>query len=161
VTITVTLDPGEMTVAHTVAALRLAVNQAAGVVDRRRDTRREAISLDLMGVISEVAFAKVFNCYPDLTVTPRRGGHDAVLNGKRYDIKSISSPDHQLLASPDKVISEVDRYALAFVNGSTVDLIGWAPAGQLLHPATVTDLGHGPVHALRQDQLQPFPEVAL
>jgi hypothetical protein len=161
VTITVTLDPGEMAVAQTLATLRCAVNQAAGVVDRRRATTRDPLALDLLGTVSEIAFCKQFGAYPDMTVTPRRGGHDVILNGRRWDIKATDKPHHQLLAHPGKSLGDVDRYALAIVVGNVVDLIGWATAGHLLHPSTVTDLGHGPVHALKQDQLQPFPAVAL
>ncbi len=157
----VILDPGEMAVAQILATLRRSVNQAAGVTDRRRDTSaKDALALEVMGCVAEVAFGKAYNCYPDLTVTPRSGGWDAVLNGKRWDIKATDKPHHRLIASPDKSPGDADRFALAIVTENTVNLVGWAPAGKLLHPSTLTDLGHGLTHVLTQEQLQPFPEVS-
>ena len=154
----IVLDPGEMAVAQLLATLRRTVNQAAGISDRRRDTRDPNVT-ELMGATAEVAFCKHFNCYPDLTVVPRRGGHDAILRGHRWDIKAVAKPDHRLLAAVEKSPGDVDCYALAVVSGPTVELVGWAPAGKLLHPATVVDLGHGPVHALSRGELQAFPEA--
>lgn len=154
----VVLDPGEMAVAQTLATLRHSVNTAAGVTDKRRDTTRDPNTTELMGVVGELAFCKAYNVWPDLSVVPRSGGHDAVLHGKTWDIKAVAKSHHRLLAHPDKNLTDVDRYGLAVVTDAVVELVGWAPADKLLHPSTVTDLGHGPVHALRPDQLQPFPQ---
>ena len=155
----ITLDPGEMAVVHTIAVLRRSVNQAAGITDRRRDGRNPMV-VEVLGAAAEMAFCKHFNVFPDLTVTPRAGGHDAILNGKTWDIKAVSSPDHRLLCSPEKSLGDADHYALAVVDGAEVELVGWAPAPRLLHPSTVIDLGHGPVHALGRDSLETFPEAA-
>lgn len=152
------LDPGQMAVAQILATLRRTVNTAAGVTDKRRDNLRDPNATELMGVVAELAFCKHFNVCPDMSVVPRSGGHDAVLNGKTWDIKAVAQSHHRLLAHPDKRVGEVDRYALAVVDGNEVDLVGWAPADRLLHPGTVIDLGHGDVHALHRDQLHPFPE---
>lgn len=155
----VTLDPGEMAVAQMVATLRRAVNQAAAIADRRRDPRDPMVS-EMLGATAEIAFAKHFNVWPDLSVTPRRGGHDAILNGRTWDIKAVGNPEHRLLASPEKSLADADRYALAVVTGAEVELVGWAPAERLLDPSTVMDLGHGPVHVLGRDRLESFPETA-
>lgn len=153
----ITLDPGEMAIAQTLASLRRCVNQAGRIGDRRRDNRMQAITLDMLGTVSEIAFCKAFGAYPDLTVSPRRGGADVILNGKRWDIKATDRPNGRLLATTDKNAAAADYYALAVVADATVDLKGWATAAELLNPATVTDLGHGPTHALNQAQLRPFP----
>lgn len=157
--IRVTLDAGERFTANTMAAFRQAANRGAGVTNRLHGDRN-AYDSELLGATAELAFCKHFNCWPDLTTVLRAGGHDAVLNSRTYDIKAIGKPDHRLLAPVSKRLEDADRYVLALVDGGTVTLLGWAPAGQLLNPLTIVDLGHGPVHALAQDQLQPFPEVA-
>lgn len=157
----VVLDPGELAVAQTLASLRRCVNQAGGIKDRRRDTRQQAIALDMLGTVSEVAFCKAFGAYPDLTVSPRRGGADVLLNGRRWDVKGTDRPNGRLLATTDKEPGAAEFYALAIVSDHIVDLIGYATASQLINPETVIDLGHGPTHALTQEQLIPFPEQEL
>lgn len=153
----VKLDPGEMAIAQTLASLRRCVNQAGRITDQRRDNRMQAITLEILGTISEIAFCKAFDAYPDLTVSPRRGGADVIHKGKRWDIKATERPNGQLLATTAKTSTSADYYALAIVNDSTVDFVGYASATQLINPATITDLGHGPTHALPQTQLRPFP----
>jgi hypothetical protein len=133
------------------------VNQSSHVTDRRRDKRQQAYTLDMLGVVSEFAFCKAFGVYPDLSVHPRKGGADAVLKGRTWDIKATDRPNGRLLATTGKQPTDAQFYALAIVNENEVDLVGWAEASELLNPGTVIDLGHGPTHALEQTQLHPFP----
>lgn len=143
--------------AQTLASLRRCVNQAGRITDRRRDTRQQAINLDMLGTVSEFGFCKAFGAYPDLTVKPRSGGADVILNGRRWDIKATDRPAGRLLATTGKQAADAEFYALAVVQENVVDFVGWASAGELLDPATVRDLGHGPTHALDQSALHPFP----
>lgn len=157
-TVIVTLDPGEMAVAEHLALLRRCVNKAINLTDQRRDNRRQAITLEILGTVAEIAFCKRFSAYPDLTITPRRGGADVVLNGKRWDIKATDRGNGRLITTVGKARESADYYALAVVDDNTVEFVGWASAARLLDDSAIKDLGYGPTYVLERDQLQPFPD---
>ena len=117
----------------------------------------QANTIDLLGAVSEIAFCREFGACPDLSVKPRKGGADVIFKGKRWDIKSTKRANGQLLATTEKTPGEVDFYALAVVQDNIVDFIGYASEGELLCEDTITDLGHGPTHALPQSRLRQFP----
>lgn len=154
----VTLDPGEMAVAEHLALLRRCVNKTVNLTDQRRDNRRQAITLEILGTVAEIAFCKRFSAYPDLTINPRRGGADVVLRGKRWDIKATDHGNGRLITTVGKTHGSADYYALAVVDDCRVDFIGWAPSARLIDDSAVKDLGHGPTYVLERDQLQPFPD---
>lgn len=153
----ITLSPGEMAVAQNLAILRRCANQSGGTKDQRRDSAAQAISLDMLGTVSEIAWAKAWGRYPDLTINPRKGGADAITReGQTVDIKATDRPNGRLLATTRKRPEDADIYVLSIVRESEVHFVGWASADELLHPGTITDLGHGPTHALAQSQLHPI-----
>ena len=156
----VTLNPGEMAIAQTMAAMRRGVNQASKITDQRRDNTMDANTLDLLGAVSEIAFCKAFSTYPDFSVMPRKGGADAILKHDgtitRWDIKATKRTGGRLLATTGKSANDVDYYALAVVQENVVDFVGYASAAELLSEETIIDLGHGPTHALTQDKLRRF-----
>lgn len=154
----VALDAGEMAIAHFVATMRRCVNQSVGVRDQRREQQEQAIATDMRGMIAEIAWHKHVGTYPDLSIRPRAGSADAVINGKRVDIKSTHRRDGKLLATVSKSKEDVDVFVLAIVNEDTVDFVGWATADELLSPETIIDLGYGPTHAIPQERLRPFKE---
>lgn len=152
----VELDSGEMAVAQFLATMRRCVNQSVGVSDARRDSSLQAITLDMLGTVSELAWAKAMGTYPDLTIKPRRGSADAMIDGRRVDIKATSRRDGRLLATTDKSADAADIYVLAIVQENVVDFVGYAWSWELLHESTVRNLGHGPTHALDQCDLRRF-----
>ena len=152
----VTLNKGEMAVAEFIATCRRLTNQSASVFDQRRDNKQQAIVLDILGSRSELAWAKASKIYPDLSLSPRRGGFDSVINGIKFDIKSTDRTNGRLLATTGKKTSDSDVYVLAIVSEEIVNFCGYAYAEELLSQSTVTDLGHGPTHALSQSQLRTF-----
>ena len=148
-----TLTPGEMSVAYLMATLRQTVNEAVGVVDRK-SSQLPAIQIHQMGAIAEIAFAKRFNCFPDLTVQPRKGGYDAMYQGKRIDIKASLDRNARLVVGVNK--DPADIYVLGIVDGSTVDLIGFAKGVDLFQESNLTDFGTGPRYVMNQAQLIRF-----
>ena len=155
----VKLNPGEMAVAHHIAALRRYANQSSGVFDQRRDINQPAIVLDILGAISELAFAKAIGMYPDFSISPRSGGSDCVINGTKIDIKSTLHPHGRLLATITKKIEDADIYVLAVVQENIVRFAGWAEATELINRSAVTDLGYGLTYALSQNKLHPMNMV--
>lgn len=112
-------------------------------------------------MIAEIAWHKHVGTYPDLSIKPRAGSADAVINGRRVDIKATHRRDGKLLATTSKSQDDADVFVLAIVNEDIVDFVGWATAGGLLSPETITDLGYGPTHAIPQERLHPFKENTL
>jgi len=157
----VELNSGEMAVAHFLATMRRCVNQSSKVTDQRRDKKLQAIELDILGLVSEIAFGKLFSAYPDMSIEPRSGSVDFVVEGIRVDIKSTSRSSGQLLATPKKKNEPADIYVLAIVQENIVNFVGFAKAEELLDDSTLTDLGHGPTHALPQHRLHSLSDVDL
>jgi hypothetical protein len=155
----VSLDAGEMTVAQVLAAMRNSVARISGVVDQKAGPQ-SAYQTDLDGLVAEIAFAKWRNVCPDLTVSPRVGGSDAVVKGWRIDVKATRHVTGRLLASRTKKAEYADAYVLAVVRDNTVRFPGWATSADLLRDENLTDFGYGQVFALTQAQLRPFSEIA-
>jgi len=146
-----------MVMARLIAEMRRRMNRSEGVVDRLIDPHPRH-DPDLLGAMSELAFCKTYNVYPDLSVSPRRGGADVNVGPVRVDVKSTHRENGSLLATVKKRSDDADVYVLTTVNvdQNAVTLVGWAAASELLCEATLTDLGHGPTHALSQDKLHHF-----
>lgn len=153
----ITLDAGEMAVANVVAAMRTAVNRSSGVAQTKIGPQ-SYYQTDLDGVVGEIAFCKWKNVCPDLSVSPRQGGADAVVNGKRVDVKTTRHPDGKLLAVVTKNIEDADTYVLAIVKDNEVDFVGWAFAHELLDDNNIVDLGRGQTYCLPQSRLRSFKE---
>lgn len=151
------MDPGEMAIAQTLAALRMSVNEAAGVKDRARSKRITPHAMSLIGVVAEFAFCKLAGGYPDLTIRPRSGGHDVIVNGKRWDIKGTDDKNRwSIVTTIEKKLEDADYYALAIVTGNVVEFRGWAPAAEVISEHTVKDIGYGPSYVLPPKCLRPF-----
>lgn len=154
----VTLDTGEMATAQYHATLRRAINQASKVTDQRRDSASQAIMLDIVGMVAEIAWHRVMGTFPDLSVSPRAGSADAMYQGRTIDIKATTRRDGRLLATTNKGAGAADFYVLAIVDEANVDFVGYAASADLLSKDTIVDLGHGPTHALPQSRLRRFKQ---
>lgn len=154
----VVLDPGEIAAARVLATLRQTINRASAIRDQRRDKVKSGADIDYVGMLAEIAWAKKFNSYPDLSISPRAGSADAIFNGKRIDIKATDRKNGRLLATTGKAAGVADIYVLAIVDDMAVDFVGYALAGELINHKTIKNLGHGNTYALEQSQLRKFKE---
>ena len=153
----ITLDAGEMAVAGVAAAMRTAVNRTAGVTDGKVGPQSQ-YQTELDGIVGELAFCKWKNVCPDLSVSPRHGGVDAVVKGQRIDIKVTRRPDGKLICNIGKSANNVDVYILGIVKDNEVDFVGWAFAHELINDDTIVDLGMGPTYVLPQSRLRAFKD---
>jgi len=144
----------EVTVCQMLGRMRSLIARNSGVKDAKIGDQ-DGAEADVLGVMAEYAFAKKFNTFPDLGLTPRSGSADGVLNGKRYDIKSTTYKTGRLLSTM-KVNPDVDIYVLAIVDGNEVDLVGWAKKEELIKDENIVNLGHGKGYALSQENLNYF-----
>lgn len=154
---TITLDAGEMAVASVLAAMRHGINRGHQVKNSKVGPQSD-YETDLDGLVAEIAFCRWKNICPDMTVKPRAGGADCIVDGRKVDIKATRRKDGRLLAVVSKSVSDVELYVLAIVNNNEVTFAGWASAKELLQPTNIIDLGHGPTYAMDQADLRPFKQ---
>lgn len=142
--------------ARLLAEERTRRNRQAGVVNARQGPQTDE-QTDLNGVGGEWAFCKAANVWPDLTTDCRRGGYDCLVKGWRVDVKTTEYETGRLLATLKTSPADQDIFVLmvgAFPGPYRI--AGWAWAEELLAQETITDLGRGPGHVLRQAQLAPW-----
>lgn len=124
-----TLNPGEIAVATTIAGIRQGVNRERGIVNQKAGSQ-DPITTDIVGMLGELAFAKWANVCPDLSTHLRSGSHDAVFRGYTVDVKSTRNPIGPLYVDmrPDKA---PDIYVLVHVEYATCTLLGWVWRSEL------------------------------
>jgi hypothetical protein len=152
----VTLQPDEITVCQMLGRMRSLIARSSGVKDAKIGSQ-DGSEADVIGMMAEYAFAKRFNTFPDMGLTPRSGSADGVFNGKRYDVKATTYKNGRLLCTL-KHNPDVDVYVLAIVDSNTVHFSGFAMATDLRQEQNLTDLGHGKGYALTQDKLRAFKQ---
>lgn len=148
------LKPDEVAVCRIIGQMRSLIARSAGVKDMKIGPQ-EGDEADIVGLIAEYAFAKQFNVFPDLGLSPRSGSADGIIKGKRYDIKATTYKSGKLLCTV-KDNPDVDVYILAIVSNNEVNVVGWEYKENLRKDENLIDLGHGKGYALTQDKLQSF-----
>lgn len=152
----VDLRPDELTVCEVIGRMRSLIARTSGVVDAKMGNH-DGMAADVDGVIAEYAFAKRFNVFPDIGLSPRSGSYDGVYRGYRYDIKSTRYKTGRLLSTL-KVNPDVDMYILAVIDGSSVIFAGWALKDELIQESNIRDLGHGKGYCMDQDMLRKLKD---
>lgn len=150
----ITLQPDEVTVCQMIGRMRSLIARSSGVKDAKMGDQ-DGAEADVIGMMAEYAFAKQFNVFPDLGLSPRSGSADGIIKGKRYDIKATTYKTGRLLCTV-KDNPDVDVYVLAIVSGNEIDIAGWEYKENLRKEENMIDLGHGKGFALTQDKLQKF-----
>jgi hypothetical protein len=150
----ITLQPDEITVCQMIGRMRSLIARSSGVKDAKMGDQ-DGAEADVIGMMAEYAFAKQFNVFPDLGLSPRSGSADGIIKGKRYDIKATTYKTGRLLCTV-KDNPDVDVYILAIVSGNEIDIAGWEYKENLRKDENLIDLGYGKGFALTQDKLQKF-----
>ena len=152
------LDECEMAICKMMAERRHATAREHNVRDQRMDKKMSGFEIDLLGAVSEMAWAKWRNTYPDLTASPRSGTYDAEYLGVTIDIKATKYKNGRLLSTLKKKEEDAQVYVLAIVEDNKVDFVGWTKASTLLSEENIGDLGCGKGYIMNQDQLTKFKE---
>lgn len=150
----VKLQPDEVLICEQLGRMRSIIARSSGVKDAKVGTQ-DGSEADVMGMKAEYAFAKQFNTFPDLGLTPRSGSADGKLKGYAYDIKSTTYKSGRLLATK-KENPDVDMYVLCIVDNSEVDIKGYAMKKDLINPSNLKNLGHGEGYCMDQSELKSF-----
>jgi len=154
----VSMSPPESAMALTLAVMRQTNSRASGVVNKQM-SKQNPIEIERDGVLSEMAFGKRFNLYPDFSVHPRKGGADLITHqGLRVDIKATRYKSGRLLIHIDKTVEDVDIYVLAIIDGDDVDFVGYIKSADAIKQEYVKDLGYGVGYVIEQTSLTKFKE---
>ena len=149
----IVLTPAEQRLAQYLATERTRACRTAGVVNDQVSAAPHT-DIELAGAGAELAWCRLANVYPDLTLHVRAGGADARYAGRTVDVKTTVYSDGMLLATPAKMTRDgAEIYALLTGTFPRYVFRGLATAGQLLHADRLTDLGRGPTYALDQGEL--------
>ena len=135
------------------ASRRYAGNRSHGIIDQKIG-KQSVADTDIGGIGGEIAFCKLFNFYPDLSLSPRRGGCDCVTkSGRTVDVKHTPYNTGKLLAYRKEECA-VDYYALMVGEFPEFDCRGYIPADALIRKENLRDMGYGYLsYTLSQEQL--------
>jgi hypothetical protein len=120
---------------------------------------------DQEGAGAELAFCKLFNCYPDLAMqlkSAKKGTDkgDATLEGKVVDVKSTTYKTGRLLAAKWKdPNSNVYAYALLTGEMPNYTFRGFMKSENLLRDEMLRDLGRGEGYVAEQEDLVEWEEL--
>ena len=152
----ITLNESEIGLARLVASQRTANNRVAQTKHNVSISGQDNFQNEVLGVCGEMAFAKAYNVYLDLTFHNRSGGHDLIYKGRTIDVKTTPLEYGKLVVPLKKKSSPSEFYVLVTGNLPTFTIRGYASKDEVF--GSIIDLGHGPCFGLDQDQLKQFGE---
>jgi len=158
------LTPPEILVCQCIGRMRSLIARSANVKDQKAG-EQDGNNADVMGFMAEYAFAKHFNVFPDIGLTPRSGSCDGKIPLKdfsvvSYDVKATHIRNGRLLATK-KVNPDVDIYVLCIVTDNQVDIKGYVKKENFIKSENLKTIGRVEGYCLEQSQLKPFPESQL
>ena len=80
---------------------------------------------DIIGTGGEIAVAKYFKTYPDLSIGPHRRGYDLQVNGTTIDVKTTTFNPGYLQAKLNARIEDADIYILVHAHFPEFTIIGF------------------------------------
>ena len=158
------LTPPEILVCQCIGRMRSLIARSANVKDQKAG-EQDGNNADVMGFMAEYAFAKHFNVFPDIGLTPRSGSCDGKIPLKdfsvvSYDVKATHIRNGRLLATK-KVNPDVDIYILCIVTDNQVDIKGYVKKENFIKSENLKTIGRVEGYCLEQSQLKPFSESQL
>lgn len=130
----IVLHESEILVATYIGMARHNNARVNGIVDRKIGDQDNAF-VDINGMGGELAAARFFNAYPDLTIVEadRLPGYDfRTRTGLRADVKTTEWPNGKLLASLKTQLGDADMYVLVTGVLPKYRIIGYATDEQLI-----------------------------
>lgn len=149
------LNESEIKICEWLAKNRYASNRNGGVSDKKIGPQ-SCEETDLEGICGEFAFCKAINLYPDMSISPRKGGDDVLLDGKKIDIKTTKYKSGKLLARRSKSETPSDVYVLIVGQRPDYNIVGWCSSADLIQDKNLIDLGYGKTYGLEQHVLKPI-----
>jgi hypothetical protein len=149
-----TLSNMEQVIVKLVAEIRQTKNRNGGTTNQIV-TKDDPLTLDIVGFGGEVAFARMFNCYPDFTTHIRVGGHDAITRkGYKVDIKTTRGNPPCLRVKGNKDGEGVDVYVLMHCNWPHFECIGYVYKEEILRPEYLSNYKGEEWYSIPKDKLR-------
>jgi hypothetical protein len=146
------LNPAEQKLAKYLAQARYEANRNANITDAKIGPQSNK-ETDLGGTGGEIAFCKIHNVYPDLSIG-RRPPYDAILpTGHTVDVKTTSYESGCLAVRIKAKDDPADLYALMIGTFPEYRFVGWISKELLFRDENIGDLGHGPTYVIKQEGL--------
>lgn len=163
----VKLNDGELIAANAIARERQLRNTNANVKEKKVDQNRSAFRIGYEGICGELVVAKLFNLCADLSVEPRGGSADLILQDRtRVDVKTNTRRPHDgdLICRNGKKIDDIDIFILVRGTIPVFDVVGWCYAQDLVNKNTLIDLRQPdgslvPTHLLSWMVLSPIDRI--
>lgn len=121
--------------------------------------RKQKLDPDINGMAGEIAVAKYFNRFPDLSIGPHRRGYDLIITGRKVDVKTTTYNPGYLQCKTHKKIQDADIYLLVSADMPHYTIQGGATSHDLLRKTNIKDTGYGAFYTLEQDQLQSVQQL--
>lgn len=144
-TLSIKLDEITMRNAEAEARARGESNRMAGVADQKAGKQSGLVS-DLVGLLGEIGFSRIFDLERDDTVYARSGTPDFVAgNGQLIEVKSSHHDNPHLLVPAYQIDGKwttkeaIDVYALMRVryDEQIVTFVGWAERKDVINDANL------------------------
>ena len=121
-------------------------------------------NIDVDGVGSEMAAAKILNVYYDIETDFQASdlpAHDIIHNGKTIDVKTTKYRTGRLIVMPHKKHDKCDVYLLVVGEFPEYTVVGYAPYNHIVQEENWGDpFGRNrPAYFLDQDKLTPVEEL--
>ena len=120
------------------------------------NTQAKKLDRDITGMAGEIAVAKYFNRYPDLTVGPHYNGYDLMVAGKKVEVKTTSYNPGFLQQSLKKNVYDADIYVLVHIDLPHCTILGGIASEDFIHEFNVKDTGYGKMYTIESSQLKPL-----
>lgn len=133
------------------------VNKAAGVVNQKHSERSD-LAINIQGAGAEIAFAKLYNVYPDTSLNNHPVADVVLHGGISIDVKQNPLPNGDLIVSIEKGerIEKVDFFVLLVGQMPIFRVAGYISSADLFIPDNIANLGYGPCYYVKQRKLCPF-----
>ena len=103
------------------------------------NTQKKYLDPDVNGMAGEIAVAKYFNRYPDLTIGPHYSGYDLMIAGKKVDVKTTTRNPGWLQAKLKKKVTDADIYIMVTADMPHYTIQGGATAQDLIQQHNIKD----------------------
>lgn len=159
------LDDIEIEIAKAVAAEKQRVSKEKKLSETALfEEKKSHDQVCFEGYMAELAWAKWRNTYPLFTDEVRSGLPDAYWLKHTIEIKSIDSPNKNLIIPKwqgDKKDSEKtlpDFYVLALLEAKAVIFIGYIASKYVIKKERISNVGYGPCYLYARQNLNRFNE---
>lgn len=151
----VILNEAEIILSTYIGMARYNNARTNNIVDQKMGDQSCAF-VDINGMGGELAAARFFNAYPDLTIVEadRLPGYDfRTRTGLKVDVKTTEYPAGKLLATLKTQLGDADMYVLVTGVLPKYRVVGYAKEEKLLDEENIGDLGKGKGYILEQKSL--------